>query len=109
MDYLKWILMTTEKFPKRVRFTFSDRINDLAIGMVEELLEARYTKNKVGPLARANLRIEKIRVLMRICYEQRFLSRQSYEHSAYGLNEIGKMLGGWLKQQQESGIQRPVK
>ena len=25
MDFLSWLLPTTEKFPRRVRFTFADR------------------------------------------------------------------------------------
>ena len=29
MQFLEWLLPVTEKFPKRVRFTFADRINNL--------------------------------------------------------------------------------
>ena len=36
MEFLEWLLPTTEKFPKRVRFTFADRINNLALDIVEE-------------------------------------------------------------------------
>ncbi len=99
MDYLKWLLVTTEKFPKKSRFTFSDRLNNLALDMVDDLVDARYTKNKVITLQRANLRVERIRILMRICYELRYVSHDSYKHSARSLNEVGKMLGGWVKQQ----------
>ncbi len=99
MDFLKWLLATTEKFPKRARFTFSDRINNLALDMVEELVEARYTKHKISSLQRANLRLEKLRMLMRISYESKFLSHKAYEYSIYAMNEIGKMIGGWMKSQ----------
>jgi hypothetical protein len=46
MQFLEWLLPTTEKFPKRVRFTFSDRINNLALDIMEDLVEARYSRNK---------------------------------------------------------------
>ena len=105
MDFLKWVLHTTDKFPKKVRFTFSGRINNLALDMVEELIEARYTKNKEAALQRANLRLEKIRILLRISYESKFLSHQAYKHAMYSINEIGKMVGGWIKQQQ--GVTHP--
>src|SRR5665213_3184713 len=100
IDFLKWLLHTTEKFPKKVRFTFSDRINNLALNVVEELVEARYSGNKKMILRSANLRIEKLRVLLRISYESKFLSHEAYKHSMYALNEVGKMLGGWVKQQE---------
>ena len=36
VEFLKWFLPTVEKFPKRVRFTFADRINNLALDIVED-------------------------------------------------------------------------
>jgi hypothetical protein len=48
------------------------------------------------------MNLEKIRILMRICFELRFLSQgKSYEHASFLINEVGKMLGGWMKQQQD--------
>jgi hypothetical protein len=100
IDFLKWLLTTTERFPKKIRFTFSDRINNLALDIVEELIDARYSRQKIQALRKVNLGIEKLRVLLRICYESKFLPHKSYEHAMYSLNEIGKMLGGWIKQQE---------
>lgn len=94
VEFLKWLLPTTEKFPHRVRFTFADRINTHAIDMVEDLLEARYSRDKREILKRANLRLEKIRVLLR-------LSHESFEFAIRGVDETGRMLGGWIKQQEE--------
>ncbi len=99
VDFLKWLLLTTEKFPKKVRFTFSDRLNNLALDIVEDLIEARFSKSKVGILKRANIKLEKIRILLRICFEQKLMAIQSYKFAMLSINEIGKMMGGWLKHQ----------
>jgi len=99
-DFLKWLLHTTEKFPKKARFTFSDRINNLALSVVEDLVEARYSTNKRLILRAANLRLEKLRMLLRISFESRYLAKDAYKHGMYSLNETGKMLGGWIKQQE---------
>ena len=99
MDFVKWLLVTTDSFPKKARFTFSERLVAIALLIVEDLIEARYSKNKILILRRANLNLEKLRVLIRICFELRFLSKKSYEFAAGSLNEVGKMLGGWMKQQ----------
>ncbi len=100
LDYLAWLLPTTEKFPKRVRFTFADRINNLALDIIEDLIEARYSQNRLQLLQRINLRLEKLRILLRLCHQARYLSHKGYEHSAREINEVGRMLGGWIRQQQ---------
>ncbi|MBT3196080.1 MAG: diversity-generating retroelement protein Avd [Gammaproteobacteria bacterium] len=100
IDFLEWLLPVTERFPKRVRFSFSERINQLALDIVEDLVEARYSNNKREILRRANLRLEKLRVLLRISNKQKFLDYKRYEYAMQEINQVGKMLGGWLKQQQ---------
>jgi len=65
LEFLAWLLPATEKFPKRVRFTFADRINHLALDIVEDLVEARYSRDKQLLLKRVNLRLEKLRILER--------------------------------------------
>ena len=43
-EFLKWLLNTTEKFPKKVRFTFTTRIDNLALDILEDIIEFRYDK-----------------------------------------------------------------
>ncbi len=99
MEFLKWLLPVTEKFPRRVRFTFVDRIQNLALDLVEDLVEARYTREKRAILRRANLRLEKLRMLVRLSHAQRWLSNDGYRHAAKTLNQVGQQLGGWLREQ----------
>jgi hypothetical protein len=99
MQFLEWLLPATEKFPKRVRFTFADRINNLALDIVEDLVEARYSRDKQPLLKRINLRLERLRILLRLCHRLQYLSHQGYEHAMRAINEVGRMLGGWIKQQ----------
>jgi 23S rRNA-intervening sequence protein len=101
LETLSWVLQTAEKFPKRVRGTITDRMINLTFDVVEDFTEARYVKHKTTILKRANLRLEKIRILLRIAHEQQILSHQAYKHGIYRINEVGQMLGGWVKQQEE--------
>lgn len=100
VSFLDWLLDATEKFPKRVRFTFASRIDGLALEVLEDLVEARYTRAKAAVLRRANLRLEKLRVLLRLSHGRRYLAHGSYEHAARSIDEVGRMIGGWLKQQE---------
>jgi len=100
-DFLKWLIDATDKFPKKVRFTLVDRIIRIALDVLEDLVQARYSRQKVRYLKRANLSLEKIRMLLRIAYEFRVMSFKTHEHAIRMLAEIGKMLGGWIKQQEK--------
>ncbi|MGD8846762.1 MAG: diversity-generating retroelement protein Avd [Desulfobacteraceae bacterium] len=99
LAFLEWLLPVVEKFPKRVRFSFGDRINNLALDIVENLVEARYSREKRSVLVAVNFKLEKLRVLLRLCHRLRYLPHKSYEHAMRQLNETGRMLGGWIKQQ----------
>lgn len=99
LAFLAWLLPVTEGFPKKVRFTFSERLNNLALDVVEDLIEARYTRQKAPLLQRANLRLEKMRILLRIAQQQHYLDYRRYEYAMKAINGVGKMLGGWLRQQ----------
>lgn len=103
VEFLGWLLPATEKFPRKVRFTFSSRIDNLALDFLEDVIEARYTRGKGEILRRANLRLEKLRVLLRLCHGERYLATNGYEHAARRIDEAGRMLGGWMKQQGASG------
>jgi hypothetical protein len=103
LAFLEWLLPATEKFPKRVRFTFADRINNLALDIAEDLIEARYSRDKPAILRGANLRLEKLRILLRLSHRLHYLPHQGYEHASRSINEVGRMLGGWIKERQEKG------
>jgi len=100
IDFVKWLLVTIDKFPKKTRFAFVDRLTGLSLLVVEDIVEARYSRNKTFLLRRVNMNLEKLRVLIRICFELKLLSKKSYQYSSRSINEVGKMLGGWMKQQQ---------
>lgn len=94
---LDWVLNTVEKYPKRVRFIFSGRIAQIALDILEKIVEAIYTRKRMHILIEINLYIEKLRVLFRISYERRYISMSQYEFISCELNEAGMMIGGWLR------------
>lgn len=98
-DFTRWLLNKTEKFPKKVRFTFSSKIDNLCLDIIEGIIEARYSRNKLDILRRIDLDMEKLRVLLRICHDLAYLDHKGYEFAAREINRAGKMVGGWRKQQ----------
>jgi hypothetical protein len=44
-----------------------------------------------------NLCAEKLRFLFRLSKDMAYLDKRRYEHAARNLDEIGRLIGGWLK------------
>ncbi len=103
MEFLEWLMPTTAKFPRKIRHTFAERIEALALDVCEDLTEARYASktDKLALLKRINLKLEKLRVLLRLSHKLQYLSHNAYEHAARSINDAGQQLGHWIKQQEE--------
>jgi hypothetical protein len=48
-------------------------------------------------LGRVNLLLEKLRFLVRIAKDLRYLDLRRYEHAARAIDEIGRLVGGWIR------------
>ncbi len=62
---------TVEKFPRSQKFLIGDRIQTTALDILDALVEATFTRNRAGHLARANLGLEKLRMFMRLAHTLR--------------------------------------
>ena len=102
-DFTKWLLDKTGRFPKRVRFSFSNRIDNLALDIIEAIVEARYSAEKRAILRCIDLNLEKLRVLLRMCCDQHYLDIKGHEFASKKIGEAGKMVGGWRNQQEKKG------
>ena len=98
-DFTKWLLGKTEKFPRSIRYSLSNRIDNLALDIMGWISEARYSRDKRQALKKIDIGMEKLRVLLRICHDLAHLDHKGYEYAARQINEAGKMVGGWRKQQ----------
>ena len=98
--FLLWLIPTVERFPRSQKFLLGDRIQAAALDILEALIEATYTRERKGHLARANLGIEKLRFMIRLSAEMRHLDQRRYEHAGRTLAETGWLIGGWQKAHQ---------
>ncbi len=100
-EFSKWLLGKTETFPKKIRFSFSNRIDNLVLTIIEGIIEARYTRQKQEALRQIDVNMEKLRILLRMCHDLAYLDHKGYEFASKQINEAGKMVGGWRKQQEQ--------
>lgn len=95
------LLDRTSKFPKTIRFTVAQRIDNAGLDILEWLVEARFLpRGKKGRLLAAiDARLHRLRYLLRAAHRRRHLSNAGYEHLMRQVDEAGRMVGGWRRQQ----------
>ena len=98
-DVILWLMSRVEKFPRSQKFTLGDRTVNLALDTLELLIEATYTRDRLALLRKANVQLEKLRYLIRICHDFKMLSAKQYAYISKEMNEVGKLVGGWIRSQ----------
>ncbi len=98
-DFLTWLLPATNHFPRVHRFSLTQRLLDAAFDLRERLEEANYRsgRERMERLKRADEALAKIRVYLRLATRWEWLTAGQYHHAATMLEEVGKLLGGWMK------------
>ncbi|MEQ1618765.1 MAG: diversity-generating retroelement protein Avd [Terricaulis sp.] len=108
-QFVVWLTDKVEKFPKSHKFSIGDRIQTQSLELLELVIEATYTKDRAALLRRAQLRVEQMRFLFRLCDEVKLLNHTAYEHAARSLDSIGRGIGGWLKAHHAQATRQPVR
>jgi len=98
-DFALWLLPQVAKLPRSHRFTLGDRLEATVLQLLEDLAEAQYRAKKLPLLEAANMRLERLRFLVRLSRDLRLLGPRQYEYAARAIDDIGGLLGGWIRQQ----------
>jgi len=96
-DFSKWLFQHTNKFPKSHRFSAAVRLENAMLEFLRLISIANNRHQKLPLLRTADEELVTLRILMRFSHDLRFINTKSYEYAIKQLEEIGKMLGGWIK------------
>jgi formylglycine-generating enzyme required for sulfatase activity len=96
-DILLWIIPQLDKLPRPRRFTLGERIESGLLDVLEQLTDAAYSRAKADQLRAANLRLDRVRHLWRLCHELKALPTRQYGHGAGLLEDLGRQIGAWRR------------
>src|ERR1700730_13874625 len=96
-DLILWSCHHTGRFPRNHRFVLGERIERNLYDLLETLIRAKYTRDRQGLLEQANVLLEILRFQMRLAKDLQCLKVESYGFAAKAIEEIGELVGGWLK------------
>lgn len=98
-DLVLWLFPLINRIPKFHKTVLGRQIEELGLSMLLLVLSAnraRGTKRKKLQLTLSD-ELDKLRILLRLTKDLRFMSIKQYTYGARAVNEIGKILYGWTK------------
>jgi len=96
-DFSKWLLHHTGKFPKSHRFSVAVKLENGILEFIRFTTIANMRRDKLPLLTRADETLAWLRMLFRLSFDMRFINIKSYEFGSRQMDELGKLLGGWIK------------
>jgi hypothetical protein len=101
-ELLQWLIPVTVKFPRQHRFVLARALQKTAFELHEHLIEAAKNEEPLPFLRQADVSLTKLRFYLRLCRDLELLKLGQYAHVSRIANEVGKLLGGWMKKITES-------
>jgi four helix bundle protein len=99
-NLLVWLLPRAAKFPKAQRFVVTKRLQDAALDFQEAIFDANVHsgRDRLAYLQQADAHLNKLRLYLRLVHDWGWLTDGQYRHVSKMVAEVGRLLGGWLKQ-----------
>ncbi len=98
-DFVLWLYPVINRIPRHHKTVLGRQIEELSVSLLLIVLSA----NRVRGRKREELQrivseeLDKLRILLRLTKDLRFMSIKQYAYSSEKINEIGKILYGWMR------------
>jgi len=98
-DFLLWLIRHSQRFPKNLRHSYTQRLEQAALDFQESILMANATRgqHRSRYLERADGRLVCLRALLRIAYDMQLLAATQVKYACEHVDELGRLLGAWRK------------
>lgn len=85
--------------PKSQRYTLWQKCENTALALLEALIETGHRKGeaRIESLYTISNKLDLLKVLIRLAKDTRAIDNPQYLEIQVILQEIGKMIGGWIK------------
>lgn len=98
-DFYRDLQPAIEKMPKKDKYAIGQKIQETTLCLLESLIGATYAskEKKLLYLNQATIKLDLLKILVRLAEEIKSISPKQYLPLQEILQEVGKMLGGWLR------------
>ena len=86
-------------FPKDSKYTLGAKVDSLFLEVIEGVIRASISDKleKLISLKKTSVKLDLLKFFLQLTWEIKALDNKKYVKLSEKLNEIGKMLGGWIK------------
>ncbi len=84
-------------FPKTKCYTLGQKLDNLTLEIFELLFSIPTANNKAATLQQISIKLDLLKILLRLSKDCLALRDKKYLELQAILQEIGKMLGGWIR------------
>ncbi|MGH7477757.1 MAG: four helix bundle protein [Longimicrobiales bacterium] len=103
-DLCAELYVHVNRFPRAQRTLLGRMILDEALRMLAALTVANRLADRRGSLAEASGHLDALRIALRLAKRLAFLPNRGYVGLSGSIDEVGRMLGGWLKHERARGV-----
>ncbi|MBU6429828.1 MAG: diversity-generating retroelement protein Avd [Cyanobacteria bacterium REEB65] len=86
-----------EQFPKAYKFTLGEQLQHVILDLLSLIITCNKRYHKKTTLQEIDIRLDTLRSLVRMAKDLKILPFHKYEHWARLDDEIGRLLGGWIR------------
>ena len=96
-DMAAYAYLCIEQFPKSHKFTIGERIQALMQEIIQLIIACNKKYHKKTTFQEIDIHLEALRSFVRIAKSLKILPFHKYEHWSALNDEIGRLLGGWIR------------
>lgn len=98
-EFLKIIYRITKQFRKEFKYTLGAELQQLVWQILDTIIEANSQPDfkKEPYIRKISILFDKFKIRFRFAYEINLLTGKKFEFAQRELEEIGRMISGWLR------------
>lgn len=90
-------------FPKYEKYLLANKIRELGYQLFELAIAVNKRIIKKTTLTDLNIKHELLRQLVNLSFELKYINLRKHRICQYHIDEIGKMIGSWIKNDENKG------
>ncbi|NPV72090.1 MAG: diversity-generating retroelement protein Avd [Firmicutes bacterium] len=102
-DMVQYGYTVLRQFPKSERHVLAAEMRSTMVQILRLIIVANRRRQKLPVLHELDVALDLLRLYMRLAKDLGFLPFRQYEHWAKQVNEVGRMVGGWIRAAVASG------
>lgn len=98
-DFVRWLYPFINRIPKSHRLVLGRQIEELALAILVLIISANKSRGDKRKELQSQVseKLDCLRILIRLSKDLKFMSIKQYTFASEKMNEIARMLIGWMK------------